>query len=236
MWDTLGNFLSSLNLSFTIMMYGSPRNFWDGLDEKAVQRVKGKLTHLNLASTSWLATILDKVMREQTLRMMLEKRSPGHRRREVSQGNMRVFPSLEYLQTLFNQRKGFCGFMLEDNPVDYFIACKSSSSRKSAIRLERVSVENCIGSYIGGIWYSRVNELTASTTQRLVDTVEELATTVSWCVLFLPLSHILFPEKEEPDRSWMFHVMDVDHNVLGPTGWSLMPIYPVDIEPTNDVE
>jgi hypothetical protein len=76
----IGNFLSSLNISFNIMMYGSPRNFWDGLDEKAVQRVKGKLTHLNLASRLWLATILDKVTREQTFRMMLEKRCPGHKK------------------------------------------------------------------------------------------------------------------------------------------------------------
>jgi hypothetical protein len=218
------------------MMYGSPRNVWDGLDKNAVQQAKGKLTHLNLASTSWLATILDKVTREQTLRMILEKERPGHRKREVSQGNMRIFSSFEYAQGLFNLRKEFCGFMLEDNSVDYFIACKSTTARKSVIRLDRVPVENCVGSYICGIWFSRVNKLTSSITKRLVETVQELASTVSQCVLFLPLSHSLFPEKEEEGKSWLFHVIDVDHYVLGPTGWSLMPIYPIDFDPTNEEE
>jgi hypothetical protein len=71
-----------------------------------VQRVKGKLTHLNLTSTSWLATILDKVTREQTLRMMLEKRRPGHQKREVSQVNMRIFSSFEYAQGAIRSTQG----------------------------------------------------------------------------------------------------------------------------------
>jgi hypothetical protein len=216
-------------------MYGSPRNFWDGLDEKAVQRVKGKLTHLNLASRTWLATILDKVTREQTLRMMLEKRRPGHRVREVKQGNLRIFASLDYAVRLFEEGKAFCGFMQLDDPVQYFIGYKSTSSRHSSIMLNVVSVENCSGSFIGGIWYSTVKKLVDDRKNRVVETVEELASTVSRCVLFLPLSRPLFAEKEQDDESWYYHIIDVDHEVLGPTGWELLPIYPVCMEESSSV-
>ncbi len=217
----LGNFLSSLNLAHTIQMYGYPRNVWDGLDEKAVQRVKGKLTHLNLASSTWLATILDQVTREQTLRMMLEKRRPGQRVREVQKSNLRIFVSFDYALGRFNEGKAFCGFMQTNDPVQFFIGYKSTTARHSNIVLNEVLVENTNREYIGGIWFVTVRKLVPASTLRTIETVEELAATVSRCVLFLPLSRTLFPEKERPDENWLFHVIDVDHQVLGPTGWSL---------------
>jgi hypothetical protein len=58
------------NLAAMIGEFGSSRNFWDGLDEKAIQRLKSMLSNLNLALDTWLATILNHVTREQTLNIV----------------------------------------------------------------------------------------------------------------------------------------------------------------------
>jgi hypothetical protein len=51
------------------------------------------------------------------------------------------------------------------------------------------------------IWYATVKKLVLGPMQNNIEAVEELASTVSRCVLFLPLSWSVFPEKEQVDES-----------------------------------
>jgi hypothetical protein len=65
--------------------------------------------HLNLASRTWLATILNKVTREQTLRMILEKRRPRQRVMEVQKNNLSYSFHLSMLCASLTKEKHFVG-------------------------------------------------------------------------------------------------------------------------------
>ena len=67
---TTGNFLSLLNLEENVSMYGPLRYFWDGLDEKNVQKVKRAWPHVNMSTTRWLAALLENVTGEQHLNLL----------------------------------------------------------------------------------------------------------------------------------------------------------------------
>jgi hypothetical protein len=62
-----------------------------------------------------------------------------------------MFVSFEYVLSLLEEGKTFCGFMQKDVPVQYFTGYKSAAARHSVIQLNSVLAENCMGSYIGGI-------------------------------------------------------------------------------------
>jgi hypothetical protein len=65
-----GNVTSTLNVKANMTYFASPRNFWDSNDEKAVQRVKTRLTHQNMTYDSWMAKALDHVILEQYLNII----------------------------------------------------------------------------------------------------------------------------------------------------------------------
>jgi hypothetical protein len=107
-----------LNLAAMIGEFGSPRNFWDGLDEKAIQRVKSMLSNLNLASDTWLATILNHVTREQTLNIlaanMYENPHQAQQNFHSIIGNIRVFGSKDIVTKTYNSGLVMSAVVLKD--------------------------------------------------------------------------------------------------------------------------
>jgi hypothetical protein len=67
---TTGNVVCSLLIPPMLARRGTFRFFWDLIDEKAVQKIKGVLSNINMTSDTWLAAILELVTKFQTLRMV----------------------------------------------------------------------------------------------------------------------------------------------------------------------
>jgi hypothetical protein len=67
-----------LNLEENLRMFGPIRNFWDALDEKAVQRIKRAFLNVNMTSKRWLATLLENVTRDQYLRILWDRKLGSH--------------------------------------------------------------------------------------------------------------------------------------------------------------
>ena len=102
--------------------FGSPRNFWDGLDEKAIQRVKLMLSNLNLGSDTWLATILNHVTREQTLNIMAANMNDSAHQAQQNFhsiiGNIRVFGSEDTVAETYNLGLVISAVVLKDGDIN----------------------------------------------------------------------------------------------------------------------
>jgi hypothetical protein len=65
-YHKVGNVASTLNVKENMTHDAvSPCNFWDGSDQKAVHRIKSRLTHQNMTSNSWTAKAFDHVTKKQ---------------------------------------------------------------------------------------------------------------------------------------------------------------------------
>jgi hypothetical protein len=128
-----------LNLAAMIGEFGSPRSLWDSLDEKAIQRVKSMLSNLNLASDTWLATILNYVTREQTLNIIAANmnESPHHQAKQNLHsiiGKMRVFGSKDILDETFDSGMVMISaVVLKEGDREMLAVYKTSERRDSPI-------------------------------------------------------------------------------------------------------
>jgi hypothetical protein len=122
-----------LNLAAMIGEFGSPRNVWDGLDEKAIQRVKSMLSNLNLASDTWLATILNHVTREQTLNTlaanMYENPHQAQQNFHSIIGNIRVFGSKDIVTETYNSGLVMSAVVLKDGVREMMVVYKTNEKQ-----------------------------------------------------------------------------------------------------------
>jgi hypothetical protein len=67
-YTSTGNHLSMLNIPSTINKFGTLRDFWDGNDEKLVQKLKPRCqTMRKLGTQTWKRTVLNHVTRSQSI-------------------------------------------------------------------------------------------------------------------------------------------------------------------------
>jgi hypothetical protein len=230
-----GNFLSMLNLAAMIGEFGSPRSFWDGLDEKAIQRVKSMLSNLNLASDTWLATILNHVTREQTLNIIAANmnESPHQAKQNFHSiiGNIRVFASKDIVKETYDSGMVISAVVLKDGDGEMLVVYKADDRRDSPISTQCLTINTQGGRRIEGLWFASLywqdNAVAAMLT---FGTKHELACATRSCVMVMPLD-LCYHEVEEDDQMGkLCHVIDVEHSVLDENGWIVSNIYPKDLD------
>ena len=225
-----------LNLPAMIGELGSPRSFWDGLDEKAIQRVKSMLSNLNLASDTWLATILNHVTREQTLNIiasnMNESRHQEQQNFHSIIGNIRVFASKKMVTETFHSSMVISAVVLKDGDGEMLVVYKSNERRDSSISIRRLTIDRLDGRRVEGLWFASLYLHDEAVDDMLTfRTKHELACATRYCVLVMPLDLRYHDVEAGDEKSKLCHVIDVEHSVLEENGWAVASIYPEDLDP-----
>jgi hypothetical protein len=225
-----------LNLAAMIGEFGSPRNFWDGLDKKTIQRVKSMLSNLNLASDTWLATILNHVTREQTLNIIAANMNQSQHQAQQNFhsiiGNIRVFGSQDIVTKTYDSGLVISAVVLKYGEGEMLVVYKTNKRRNSPISTRCLTINRSGGRRIEGLWFASLSWQDEAVDSMLtVGLKDELACATRSCVMVMPLDHHYHDVVDNNQQMGkLCHVIDVEHWVLDENGWMVSNIYPEDLD------
>ena len=258
-----GDVTLTLNVKENMTYFASPRNFWDGNGEKAVQRVKSRLTHQNMTSDSWMAKALDHVTREQYLNI-IEMRS-GKTEAAERYSNTRIFRNLRVVESMFDRRFPIAVVTIKEDETGvekYFVMVQEGE-----VVFYPVHVHYAVGACIGGQWFCWCH-LTNTELDEGTGGITDGLTKIHRVILLLPLqqqlSHFaecpgvqleedvpVYDDWENPlfyppsppkhpsqkDHSFFAIAIDlVNHSFLNESGnWSFPVVWPVSLNPAECV-
>jgi hypothetical protein len=254
-----GNVTSTLNVKENMTYFASPRNFWDGNDEKAVQRVKSRLTHQNMTSDSWMAKALDHVTKEQYLNIIGMRGGTSETAERYS--NTRIFRNIQTVESMIDGKVPIAVVTMKEQGAaveKYFVMIQEAE-----VIFHPLSVHFTTGVSIGAQWFCWCHLTKTSPDARPTARHDGLAS-IHRVVLLLPLQQqksvfaecadvqreedllsyddwqipLYFPKSppKHPtmeDHSFFAIAMDlVSHAVLNENGnWRLPVIWPVGLHP-----
>jgi hypothetical protein len=221
-----GNFLSMLNLEENLRMFGPIRNFWDALDEKAVQRVKQAFLNVNMSSERWLAAVLENVTRDQHLRMLWD-RNVGEDKLLDRFARLRIMKVHEKGDIMESQRP-FTALFCNST---FFIVFRKGGDRSDMVFMQQISVEP-IYTVMGLVFYFEYALI--SDTPLLEYQSFEGTDTATHC-LFLPYlgSQLQINEEEEDDTNEpgnLATILDYESHLVFDGSKFVMPV----IWPSDD--
>jgi hypothetical protein len=203
--------------------FGPPRNFWDGLDKKAIQRVKSMLSNFNLASDTWLATILNHVTREQTLNTIAANmnESPHQTQQNFHSiiGNIRVFGSQDIVTETYDSGLVISSVVLKDGDGEILVVYKTNERRDSPISTQCLTINRPGGRRIEGLWFTSLSWQDKAVNGLLTfGSKHKLACATRSCVMVMPLDHRYHDVVDDDQMGKLCHVIDVEHSVLDENG------------------